>query len=141
MFDSIYTHYIYSIMFLASKQATWTENIDKQEDSKKFKGILHESLMRSKDHYEMMVFITLVKFKKKAESVAEFGNQLLKNLPPGVKVREIFWTLGEFDSIWIIDAPSEKEIFQLFLRGGGLEYIDTKTLVGMKREDALKLLT
>ena len=128
-------------MFLASKQATWTENIDKQEDSKKFKGILHESLMRSKDHCEIMVFITLVKFKKKAESVAEFGNQLLKNLPPGVKVREIFWTLGEFDSIWIIDAPSEKEIFQLFLRGGGLEYIDTKTLVGMKREDALKLLT
>ena len=96
--------------------------------------------MRLKDHYEMMVFITLVKFKKKAESVAEFGNQLLKNLPSGVKVREIFWTLGEFDSIWIIDAPSEKEIFQLFLRGGGLEYIDTKTLVGMKREDALKLL-
>ena len=117
-----------------------TENRDKQEDSKKFKGILHESLKRLKDHYEIMIFITLVKFKKKAESVAEFGNQLLKNLPSGVKVRAIYWTLGEFDSVWIIDAPSEKEIFQLFLRGGGLEYIDTKTLVGMNREDALKLL-
>ena len=62
----------------------------------------------------MMMFISLVKFRKKAEAVVEFGNQLLKNLPPNVKVREIFWTLGEYDSIWIIDAPSEKEIFQMF---------------------------
>ena len=87
-----------------------------------------------------MMFISLVKFRKKAEAVVEFGNQLLKNLPPNVKVREIFWTLGEFDSIWIIDAPSEKEIFQMFLHGGGLEYITTQTLVAMKREEALKLL-
>lgn len=88
----------------------------------------------------MLIFVTLVKFKKKAESVAEFGNELLKTLPVGVKVKEIFWTLGEFDSVWIMEAPSEKEIFQMFLHGGGLEYIDTKTLVGMKREEALKLL-
>lgn len=87
-----------------------------------------------------MFFITLVKFKKKAEAVVEFGNELLKNLPPNVKVREIYWTLGEYDAIWIIDAPSEKEIFQIFLHGGGLEYITTQTLVAMKREEALKLL-
>ena len=86
------------------------------------------------------MFISLVTFRKKAEAVVEFGNQLLKNLPPNVKVREIFWTLGEYDSIWIIDAPSEKEIFQMFLHGGGLEYITTHTLVAMKREEALKLL-
>jgi len=88
----------------------------------------------------MMMFISLVKFRKKAEAVVEFGNQLLKNLPPNVKVREIFWTLGEYDSIWIVDAPSEKEIFQMFLHGGGLEYISTQTLVAMKREEALRLL-
>ena len=88
----------------------------------------------------MMMFISLVKFRKKAEAVVEFGNQLLKNLPPNVKVREIFWTLGEYDSIWIIDVPSEKEIFQMFLHSGGLEYITTQTLVAMKREEALKLL-
>jgi uncharacterized protein with GYD domain len=88
----------------------------------------------------MLMFITLVTFKKKAEAVAEFGNQLLKNLPPNVKVREIFWTLGEYDSIWIIDAPSEKEIFQMFVHGGGFEYITTQTLVAMNREEALKLL-
>jgi uncharacterized protein with GYD domain len=86
------------------------------------------------------MFVTLVKFKKKAEAVAEFGNELLKNLPPNVKVREIFWTLGEYDAIWIIDAPSEKEIFQMFLHGGGLEFITTQTLVAMKREEAVKLL-
>jgi uncharacterized protein with GYD domain len=86
------------------------------------------------------MFVTLVKFKKKAEAVAEFGNELLKHLPPNVKVREIFWTLGEYDSIWIIDAPSEKEIFQMFLHGGGLEFITTQTLVAMKREEAVRLL-
>jgi uncharacterized protein with GYD domain len=90
--------------------------------------------------YRMMIFISLVRFKKKAEAVAEFGNELLKNLPSNVKVREVFWTLGEYDSVWIIDAPSEKEIFQMFVHGGGLEYINTQTLVAMKREEALKLL-
>ena len=90
--------------------------------------------------FKVLIFITLVTFKKKAEAVVEFGNQLLKNLPPSVKVREIFWTLGAYDSIWIIDAPSEKEIFQMFLHGGGLEYINTQTLVAMKREEAVKLL-
>jgi uncharacterized protein with GYD domain len=90
--------------------------------------------------FKVLMFITLVTFKKKAEAIAEFGNQLLKNLPPNVKVREIFWTLGEYDSIWIIDAPSEKEIFQMFLHGGGLEYINTQTLVAMKKDEALKLL-
>jgi uncharacterized protein with GYD domain len=89
---------------------------------------------------KMLMFITLVRFKRKAEAVAEFGNELLKNLSPNVKVREIFWTLGEYDSVWIIDAPSEKEIFQMFLHGGGLEYINTQTLVAMKRDEALKLL-
>ncbi|MGB8035930.1 MAG: GYD domain-containing protein [Nitrososphaeraceae archaeon] len=90
--------------------------------------------------FKILISITLVTFKKKKEAVVEFGNQLLKNLPPNVKVREIFWTLGEYDSIWIIDAASEKEIFQMFLHVGGLGYINTQTLVAMSREEALKLL-
>lgn len=101
---------------------------------------LSETLNSLNEEYRMLVFITLVKFKKKPEAVAEFGSELLKNLPPNVRVREVYWTLGEYDAVWIIDAPSEKEIFQMFLHGGGLEYISTQTLVGMKREEALKLL-
>ncbi len=88
----------------------------------------------------MLLFVTLTKFKKRAEAVAEFGNELLKNLPAGVKIREIIWTLGQYDSVMIIEAPSEKEIFDMFIHHGGLEYIETQTLVGMKREEALKHL-
>jgi len=87
-----------------------------------------------------LLFVTLTKFKKRAESVAEFGNELLKNLPDGVRIREIIWTLGQYDSVMIIEAPSEKEIFDMFLHHGGLEFIETQTLVGMKREEALKHL-
>lgn len=80
------------------------------------------------------MFITLT-FKKKAEAVVEFGNQLLKNLPPNVKVREIFWKLGEYDSV--ILAPAERHIVEaLFDKAGTFRVLNTTyTLVFLSADD------
>ena len=87
-----------------------------------------------------MQFVSLIKFKKDPRSVAEFGDRMLKNLPKDIKVKEAIWTLGQYDSVWIIEAPNERELFRYFLESGGLEYAKTKTLVGMPREEIVKML-
>ncbi len=87
-----------------------------------------------------MLFVTLIKFKKDPRSVAEFGDTMLKNLPKDIKVRDTIWTLGQYDSVWIIEAPNERALFSYFLQSGGLEYARTETLVGMRREEAIKML-
>ncbi len=87
-----------------------------------------------------MLFVTLIKFKKDPKSVAEFGNKMLKNLPKDIKVKDTIWTLGQYDSVWIIEAPNERELFNYFLQSGGLEYAKTETLVGMPREEIVKML-
>ena len=85
-----------------------------------------------------MIFIALVKFKKKTKDVAEFGENLMQNLPEGVKILGSYWTLGRYDAIWIYEAPNEKVAMQLGL--GAEELMQTQTLVAISREEALELL-
>ena len=85
-----------------------------------------------------MIFIALIKFRRKAKDVAEFGKKLMQNLPEGVKILDSYWTLGRFDAVWIYEAPNEKVAMQLGIEAG--ELMQTQTLVAVSRDDALKLL-
>jgi len=85
-----------------------------------------------------MIFIALIKFRKKAKDVAEFGKKLMQNLPEGVKMLGSYWTLGRYDAVWVYEAPNEKTAVQLGLEAG--ELMQTETLVGISRDEALKLL-
>ena len=85
-----------------------------------------------------MIFISLIKFRKKAKDVAEFGKKLMQNLPEGVKILDSYWTLGRFDAVWIYEAPNEKVAMQLGIEAG--ELMQTQTLVAVSRDEALKLL-
>jgi len=85
-----------------------------------------------------MIFITLIKFRKKASEVVEVGKKIMENLPPGVKIIATYWTLGRYDSVWIFEGKDEKDAIKLWLPAGGV--IRTETLVALSREEALKLL-
>lgn len=85
-----------------------------------------------------MLFIALIKFKKKARDAAEYGKSILENLPRGVKIIGTYWTLGKYDAIWIYEAPSEKDAIKLGIDAG--EVMQTQTLVAIPREGAIKLL-
>jgi uncharacterized protein with GYD domain len=85
-----------------------------------------------------MIFIALIKFRKKAKDVAEFGKKLMQNLPEGVKILGSYWTLGRYDAVWVYEAPNEKVAIQLGIEAGDL--MQTQTLVAISREEALKLL-
>jgi len=85
-----------------------------------------------------MIFIALIKFKKKAKDVVEYGKKVMQNLPEEVKIIGTYWSLGRYDAVWIYEAPNEKVAIQLGIDAG--EAMKTETLVAISREEALKLL-
>ncbi|MFQ6025339.1 MAG: GYD domain-containing protein [Nitrosopumilaceae archaeon] len=85
-----------------------------------------------------MIFIALVKFRKKAEDAFEAGKKILENLPPGIKIINTYWTLGEYDAVWIYEAPNEKDVIRLGINS--VDVTQTQTLVAVPRDEAVKLL-
>jgi len=85
-----------------------------------------------------MLFIVLIKFKKKASDVVEIGKKIMQNLPEGVRIIDTYWTLGQYDAVWVYEAPNEKVAIQLGIDAG--EAMQTQTLVAISREEAMKLL-
>ncbi|OLE40713.1 MAG: hypothetical protein AUG16_03150 [Thaumarchaeota archaeon 13_1_20CM_2_39_20] len=85
-----------------------------------------------------MIFITLIKFRKKASDVIEVGKKIMQNLPPDVKVIGTYWTLGRYDSVWIFEGKDPKDAIKLWLPGG--EVVRTETLVSLPRDEAIRLL-
>lgn len=85
-----------------------------------------------------MIFITLIRFRKKIRDVVEVGKNIMQNLPPGVKLIDTYWTLGRYDGVWVYEAPSEKDAIKIFLDAGDVASFET--LVAIPREEGLKLL-
>jgi uncharacterized protein with GYD domain len=85
-----------------------------------------------------MMFITLLRFKKKAKDVVEVGKKIMQNLPQDVKIIGTYWTLGRYDAVWVYEAKSEKDAIKIFIDAG--DVTSTETLVAIPREEAMKLL-
>lgn len=85
-----------------------------------------------------MIFIALVKFRKNAKEAFELGKRILENLPPRIKIISMYWTLGEYDAVWIYEASSEKDVIKLGI--DAVHVTQTQTLVALPRNEAIKLL-
>ncbi|MGH9934373.1 MAG: GYD domain-containing protein [Nitrososphaerales archaeon] len=85
-----------------------------------------------------MIFITLLRFKRKARDVVEVGKKIMQNLPSGVKIIGTYWTLGRFDAVWVYEANNEKDAMKMFIDAG--DVASTETLIAVSREEAMKLL-
>ena len=59
---------------------------------------------------------------KRAEAVKELGNKA------GVTVKELYWTLGQYDVVAIFDAPDEAAATTLGLSIGVAGNVRTQTL-------------
>lgn len=80
----------------------------------------------------MSTFVTLIRFTsqgisniqdttKRAAAVKASARKL------GVKVTDIFWTLGPFDGLLIFEAPDEETATALMLQLGSLGNVQTQT--------------
>jgi uncharacterized protein with GYD domain len=89
-----------------------------------------------------LIFITLSKFKKapnkenmgRIDEATKAFEELEKQ---GIKMR-VYWTLGRFDGVTIIEAPTEKDAMKALLRFQ--DVVETETLIAIPREEAIKLV-
>jgi uncharacterized protein with GYD domain len=88
-----------------------------------------------------MIAVILVKFKKSAKEVAEYGSKVLKNIPKYIKIKASYWTMGRYDAVWIVEAPSEEKLFEWFLKAGRIDIAKTETMVAFTRDKAIKMLS
>ncbi len=87
-----------------------------------------------------MIFISMGKFRKKpsADTSAGITKMLEEMKKKGIKVVGFYWTLGSYDTVMILDAPSEKEAMKNAIEA--FDVVATETMVAIPREEAIKLL-
>jgi uncharacterized protein with GYD domain len=87
-----------------------------------------------------MLFITVNKFrhrptKQELDKLTAYYADMAKK---GVKMKQIFWTLGRYDSVAIIESPDEKAMMKTLINLP--TELATETLVAVPRKEAIKLL-
>ena len=86
-----------------------------------------------------LIFITMFNLKQppKKEKVDQ-ATKGLENLDKqGIKMR-VYWTLGRYDGVAIIEASTEKDAMKAILTFQNL--VATETMVAVPREEAIRLL-
>lgn len=57
-----------------------------------------------------------------------------------VKVKDIYWTMGRYDVVTIIDAPDDASATRLLLAAGSLGNVQTETLRAYSANEIGKIL-
>jgi len=85
-------------------------------------------------------FVVLAKLKVKiSPAFMESTEKALKSPPPGMKIHNVFWTLGQYDFIIIYEAPNEKAAIKMGT--AWVEFCDTQTLVAVPNDEAKKMFS
>lgn len=87
-----------------------------------------------------MELVVLGKFRKKPtkDTPAE-ADKIMKGMEKeGVRFEKMYWALGRYDTVAIVEAPNEKVAMKAMLRMSDI--LTTETLVLIPREEAIKWL-
>ena len=71
---------------------------------------------------------------KRAEALRETAKKT------GVTVRDIFWTLGQYDVMAVLDAPDDEAVTALGLSIGALGNVRTQTLRAFSENEITRVL-
>ncbi|MFQ5656092.1 MAG: GYD domain-containing protein [Candidatus Methylomirabilales bacterium] len=71
---------------------------------------------------------------KRAEAFRDLAKRM------GVKVKEIYWTMGQYDIVTIIDAPNDATASRLLLAAGSKGNVQTETLRAYSANEIGKIL-
>jgi uncharacterized protein with GYD domain len=86
-----------------------------------------------------LIFILLVKWKQTpTKEMLEKSTKRIEELAKqGIKM-DIHWTLGRYDAVTIMEAPTEKDVVKPLLLWH--DVVDTETMVAIPKAEILKLL-
>ena len=87
-----------------------------------------------------MIFVGLSKFRKKPDKkdIGDTTKIIADWKAKGVNMLNWYWTLGRYDAVVVLEAPSEKEVMKMSIALS--EWVKTETLVAIPRAEAVKLL-
>ncbi len=87
-----------------------------------------------------MIFVSLYKFRRKpTKADIDKANKVFKAAEKeGVKTWGVWWTFGRYDAVRVFQARNEKQAMKINLQ---LEAAGSETLVAVKREEAIKLVS
>ena len=71
---------------------------------------------------------------KRAEALKEMAKKV------GATVKEVYWTLGPYDVVSVVDAPDDTSATALFLSVGALGNVRTQTLRAYSPEEMGRVL-
>ena len=72
---------------------------------------------------------------KRAQALREMAKKI------GVTVRDIFWTLGQYDVMTVLDAPDDEAVTALGLSIGALGNVRTQTLRALSENEITRVLS
>ncbi len=87
-----------------------------------------------------MIFVSLNKFIiTPTKETAGDATQLIEEYKKkGIKVLNWYWTLGQYDVVFIFEAANEKEALKTAM--GISKWVTTETLVAIPRQEAVNML-
>ena len=87
-----------------------------------------------------MFFISLGKWKQApTKESTDKATKTLEDIEKRGTIKFwVYWTLGRYDVVAIVEAPTEKDAMEALLRFQGL--VATETMVAVPREEAIKLI-
>jgi uncharacterized protein with GYD domain len=88
-----------------------------------------------------MIFISLGKFRKKptkqmTDEVTKMTMEMAQK--EGIKILSFYWTLGRYDTVVTMEAANEKAAMKMNMMVS--DFVSTQTMVGIPREEAIKLV-
>ena len=93
----------------------------------------------------MATYITLVTFTDQGIRQIRQTTERAKGLVNiaaklGVKVKEIYWTMGAFDAVFAAEAPDDESMTTLSVSMGALGNIRTQTMRAFSADEMSKIL-
>lgn len=87
-----------------------------------------------------MIFVGLSKFRKKPDKkdIGDTTKIIAEWKAKGINMLNWYWTLGRYDAVVVLEAPSEKEVMKMSIALS--DWVKTETLVAIPRAEAVKLL-
>jgi uncharacterized protein with GYD domain len=88
----------------------------------------------------VLIFVGLSKFRKKPDKkdIGDTTKIIAEWKAKGINMLNWYWTLGRYDAVVVLEAPSEKEVMKMSIALS--EWVKTETLVAIPRAEAVKLL-
>src|SRR5437899_3475553 len=93
----------------------------------------------------MPTYVSLVQFTDKGIQAAKETTQRVadwaaKVQSSGVSIKEMYWTLGQYDQVCIFDAPDDETAASVLLAADMLSNIRTQTLRAFTASEREKIL-